>query len=109
MLENASQLIHTITQVNSLDGRKMFPNSTMTGVPRLSKLNAPELRRREEETIKELADHSGKLQRLFEKLEKDLAAGDYDYGADSLDAHGPVSHAQLAEDTIDWIPDDKPA
>jgi hypothetical protein len=107
MLENASQLIHTITQVNSLDGRKMFPNSTMTGVPRLSKLNAPELRRREEQTIKELADHSGKLQRLFEKLEHDLTNDDY--GADSLDMHGPVSHAELVEDSIpDVIEEDMP-
>merc|ERR1719281_1619739 len=70
------------------------------GVPRLSKVNAPALRRREEETIKELADHSG-------KLEHDLTTEDY--GADSLDMHGPVSHAELVEDSIpDVIEEDKP-
>jgi len=107
MLENASQLIHTIAQVDSMHGHRLFPNSTMTGVPRLSKLNAPALRRREEQTIKELADHSGKLQRLFEKLEHDLTTEDY--GADSLDMHGPVSHAELVEDSIpDVIEEDKP-
>merc|ERR1719281_2162037 len=70
------------------------------GVPRLSKVNAPALRRREEETIKELADHSG-------KLEHDLTTEDY--GADSLDMHGPVSHAELVEDSIpDVIEEDEP-
>jgi hypothetical protein len=98
MLENASQLIHTITQVDAVNGHRFFPNASMTGVPRLSKINAPALRRREEQTIKELADHSGKLQRLFEKLEHDLTTEDY--GADSLDMHGPVSHAELVEDSI---------
>jgi len=109
MLENASQLIHTIAQVDSLHGHHLFPNSTMTGVPRLSKVNAPALRRREEQTIKELADHSGKLQRLFEKLEHDLTTEDN--GADSLDVHGGgVSHAELVEDSIqDVIEEDKPA
>jgi hypothetical protein len=107
MLENASQLIHTIAQVDSLQGHRLFPNATMTGVPRLSNVNAPALRRREEQTIKELADHSGKLQRLFEKLEHDLTTEDY--GADSLDVHGPVSHAELVEDSIpDVIEEDKP-
>jgi hypothetical protein len=104
MLANASSLIESVVHVAQT--RRDTANGSL-GVPRLSK-RAPELKR-EEETIKELADHSGKLKSLFEKLEKDLAAGDYDYGADSLDAHGPVSHAQLAEDTIDWIPEDKPA
>merc|ERR1719198_2868616 len=108
MLENASQLIHTLAQVDSLEGHRMFPNSTLTGVPRLSKVNTPALRRREEQTIKELADHSGKLQRLFEKLEHDLTTEDY--GADSLDVHGPVSHAELVEDSIpDVIEEDTPA
>merc|ERR1719213_131873 len=107
MLENASQLIHTIAQVDSLQGHRMSPNTTVAGVPRLSKVNAPALRRREEQTIQELADHSGKLQRLFEKLEHDLTTEDY--GADSLDMHGPVSHAELVEDTIpDVIEDDVP-
>merc|ERR1719171_963580 len=107
MLENASQLIHTLAQVDSLQGHRMFPHANMTGVPRLSKVNAPALRRREEQTIKELADHSGKLQRLFEKLEHDLTTEDY--GADSLDMHGPVSHAELVEDSIqDVIEEDKP-
>lgn len=106
MLANASSLIESV--VNEAHPRRGTLANGSLGVPRLSKRGAPVLKR-EEETIKELADHSGKLQRLFEKLEKDLAAGDYDYGADSLDAHGPVSHAQLAEDTIDWIPEDKPA
>jgi hypothetical protein len=47
------------------------------------------------------------LQRLFEKLEHDLTTEDY--GADSLDMHGPVSHAELVEDTIpDVIEDDAP-
>jgi hypothetical protein len=108
MLENASQLIHTLAQVDSLQGHRMFPHANMTGVPRLSKVNAPALRRREEQTIKELADHSGKLQRLFEKLEHDLTTEDY--GADSLDMHGPVSHAELVEDSIpDVIEEDKPS
>merc|ERR1719487_905584 len=107
MLENASQLIHTLSQVDSLDKHRLFPNSSMTGVPRLSKVNAPALRRREEQTIKELADHSGKLQRLFEKLKHDLTSEDY--GADSLDMHGPVSHAELVEDSIpDVIEEDQP-
>merc|ERR1719440_53390 len=79
------------------------------GVPRLSKVDSPALRRREEQTIKELADHSGKLQRLFEKLEHDLTTEDN--GADSLDVHGGgVSHAELVEDSIqDVIEEDKPA
>jgi hypothetical protein len=108
MLENASQLIHTIAQVDSMQGHRLFPNSSMMGVPRLSKVNSPALRRREEQTIKELADHSGKLQRLFEKLEHDLTTEDY--GADSLDVHGGgVSHAELVEDSIpDVIEEDKP-
>jgi len=107
MLENASQLIHTIAQVDSMQGHRLFPNSTMMGVPRLSKVNSPALRRREEQTIKELADHSGKLQRLFEKLEHDLTTEDY--GADSLDVHGPVSHSGFVEDSIpDVIEEDKP-
>jgi hypothetical protein len=94
MLSNASTLIETAVEaVNS-------SVSHGVGVPRLSPL------RREEETIKELADHSGKLQRLFKKLEKDLTA-DYDYGSDSIDALGPASHIELSEDTIDWIPQEK--
>jgi hypothetical protein len=97
MLANASSLIETI--VDTANGSVAVPNSTV-GVPRIAL-------RREEATIKELADHSGKLQRLFEKLEKDLSEG-YDYGADSIDALGPASHVQLAEDSIDWIPQDSP-
>jgi hypothetical protein len=79
----------------------------MPGVPRLSKVNAPALRRREEQTIKELADHSGKLQRLFEKLEHDLTTED-NGGADSLDMHGPVSHAELVEDSIQDVIEEDP-
>jgi len=94
MLSNASTLLETAVEaVNS-------SVSHGVGVPRLSPL------RREEETIKELADHSGKLQRLFKKLEKDLTA-DYDYGPDSINALGPASHIELSEDTIDWIPQEK--
>merc|ERR1719409_1559760 len=105
MLENATQLLHTIAQVDAMEGHRIFPNSTMKGLPRLAKVNTPALRRREEQTIKELADHSGKLQRLFEKLEHDLTTDDY--GADSLDMHGPVSHVELVEDSIPDVVEDE--
>ena len=50
---------------------------------------------REEATIKELADHSGKLQQLFNQLEADLVS---DQGEDALDAHTnqPAAHKELA-------------
>jgi hypothetical protein len=57
-----------------------------------------DLRRREEATIKELADHSGKLQKLFEQLESDLVS---DGSEDALDAHGPTAHKELSMAGID--------
>jgi len=101
MLENATKLIAAAAAVDALQGKQLFPNSSLSMDAR-SATNEPvqpELRRREEATIKELADHSGKLQQLFHQLEADLVS---DQGEDALDAHGqPAAHKELAMAGID--------
>jgi len=102
MLENATKLIAAAAAVDALQGKQLFPNSSLA-VDARSATNEPvqpELRRREEATIKELADHSGKLQQLFNQLESDLVS---DQGEDALDAHTnqPAAHKELAMAGID--------
>lgn len=97
MLENATQIIAVAAEVDAAHGKRLFPNSSLPR-PAQNEPN-PKLRRREEDTIKELADHSGKLQRLFEQLEADLVS---EGGEDALDAHAdPALHKELSMAGID--------
>jgi len=103
MLENATKLIAAAAAVDALQGKQLFPNSSLALTDARTATNEPvqpELRRREEATIKELADHSGKLQQLFNQLESDLVS---DQGEDALDAHTnqPAAHKELAMAGID--------
>merc|ERR1719353_1766696 len=99
MLENATKLIAAAAAVDALQGKQLFPNSSLA-VDARSATNEPvqpELRRREEATIKELADHSGKLQQLFNQLESDLVS---DQGEDALAAHTELAMAGIDDSEI---------
>jgi len=92
MLANATRLI-----AEAANDRRFMANTTNPTH------KSDSTRRHEELTIKELADHSGQLQKLFQQLENDLDGGeDADEGADEIGAHGADAHIEAAMSTIEF-------